>query len=279
MKDICIAGCGGPAGVGMGRCLANDKRWKVYGYDSSPWGEKMAACDTTPVDQQHCDMIIPVPDPLVKKYAECDLCFLPKKPTIYVCQDKLESAQILGDLAPKLLWIREAEGAGGKGAMMGSEYLPGRNVSVELVYKEGALIGSFMKERLSYRVNKVEHSVIGIGSSAVSKCIWEDVFAECAKAAVKRIDDEPHGIFGVDMQCNDKGDPKVTEINPGRFLTASYEFYQRGYNLPKFVVEKFLGLQVSPLEPYPLGMMIIRQTGQESWYGHEDTIKLPKGWE
>lgn len=272
-KTVLIQGAGGPAGVGFARCLTTDNRWKVYGHDSSPWGEKMAACDTQTPESLESDMIIPVPDSLVKMYVQNPLCFLPDYSTVTLCQNKAACAKSLGNLAPITYWVRETTGAGGKGAQMASEYLPGRNISVELIYKEGALIGSFMKERLSYKVGSVEHSVIGVGSSAVSKCIWEEEFAECAKAAVLRITDQPHGIFGVDMQCNAEGSPRVTEINPGRFLTASYEFYQTSYNLPKLVVEKFLGLVVSPLAPYPIGMVTIRQTGQESWYGHEDEIR------
>lgn len=76
-------------------------------------------------------------------------------------------------------------------------------------------------------------------------------------ASVRAVAKAPHGVFCVDMKENHAGEPKVTEINAGRFFTTSNFFAHAGLNMPAQYLE--LGMtgsltgprpdQLSPLEP------------------------------
>jgi len=262
MKKILILGAGGPAGVLLTRCL---KDFDVYGTDDGVWASKMIEAKT---DNVIPDLIFPLPDNLIVAYATCPQCFLPDQKEIELCQDKPKLVKVLRELAPKTIWERETKGAGGKGSRMGSEYLPGRNISCEMIFKNGKLEAYFQKHRLSYLVKKVEPRVFrGIGSSAVAKCIDDREILDVSLKAVSRISRKPQGIYAVDLREDEYGNPKITEINAGRFLTASYVFYYKAYNLPKLFVELALGLKKSKLGEYPEGKGIIRQIDQEPYFG------------
>ena len=259
-------GFGGVAGVLLTRCLKND--FDVYGTDNGIWARKMI--EAKPNAYKDPDLIIPVPDSLIRDYAGCPLCYLPPRDVVELCQDKNKLSKRLGDgLSPKTLWVRDIEGAGGSGSQMASEYLPGRNVSCEMVFKDGAMMGYFQKERISYLVKRREPNVWrGIGSSAVSKCIDEKKILELSYRALDRITDKPHGVFGIDFRENEWGDFRITEINAGRFLTASYVYYYKtGYNLPKRMVQLALGMKITPLADYPEGIGVIRQIDQLPYCG------------
>ncbi len=255
----------GIAGLGFARCLKG--HYILQGHDSSQFMEQIARAEgiaTEPdiEEQWHADMIIPTPDALVHKFAgggkmegeTSSLCFLPDLKQIELCQDKAKCAEVLGDVAPKTYWVRDTQGAGGKGAQMCSEYLPGRNVSVEFMFYKGNPNDGrfFMKERISYSLLKKTSRLENIGSSAVSVCIYDDEILKVAKVALSIIEAKTnarlHGFYGVDLKQNEHGEWKVTEINAGRLLTASYIFfYKTDYNLALAGVKAFLG------EPYELG--------------------------
>jgi len=269
MKRIHIVGAGGVAGIGMTRCLKD--HYTIQGHDQSQWAEKVMEAEVESENINFCDLIIPVPDKAVAKYSAHEYTILPSPEEVLICHDKAKTAELLGSLAPKTYWVRETQGAGGKGAQMCSEYLPGRNFSCELLYNKGKLIGSFTKERLSYRVGSVDHLVNGIGSSAVSLCIRSKRVEEISKAAVQRVADhckaKPHGVYAVDLQENEDGQPKVTEINPGRFLTASYVFfYKSDFNLPLAMVKAYFN-EPYELGDYPEGKGVIRQTDSLPYFG------------
>jgi hypothetical protein len=263
-SHIHIVGAGGPAGVGLTRCLSD--HYKVTGHDESPWGELMMECDYA--EPWEADMIIPVPDAAVlSRYGDSALSFCPDFEQVMISQDKAKTAEILGDLAPKTYWIRDTKGAGGAGAQMLSNYLPGRNFSVEFVFKDNEEIGVFQKERISYSVKYRTEGIENRGSSMVSICRDnEDVYIAAHKA-VKLLAEATktprHGFYGVDLKEDENGVFKVTEINAGRLLTASYSYYWlTGYSLPLIGARAFLGEEQQVLPPYPLDHGIIRQTDQ-----------------
>jgi len=236
-------------------------------------------CEPENIGMLNCDMVVPIADKLVAKYADCDLCFLPPKEVIERCQDKATTAKLLGNLAPKTYWVRDTQGAGGKGAQMCSEYLPGDNYSVEVIYNHGKFKASFMKKRLSYRVGSVDHNVTGIGTSAVSICVWDEAIHQIALDAIDRVSEgyTKHGIYGVDLKENEEGEVRVTEINPGRFMTASYAFYQL-YNLPLLACQLFLGEHPASLDKYPLGYTVIRQNDCLPKLMKPNSIQYPARW-
>lgn len=263
---ILILGAGGAAGIGMTRCL---KDFDVYGKDDWKWSRKLIEAKQSNIGETEFDLVIPVPDCLVKSWSFMPKTILPHLDEVELCQDKVKCAEVLGDLAPQTYWVRATSGAGGAGSKMASEYLPGRNISCELLYKDGKLYGYFMKHRLSYLVKRVEPSVFeGMGQSAVSVCINDKKILRLAKKAIKKISKCPNGVYGIDFREDEKGRPKITEINAGRFLTASYVyFYSTGYNLPKRMVELALGLPLTPLGKYPEGIGIIRQIDKLPYVG------------
>lgn len=272
MNRIHIIGAGGPAGVGLTRCLKD--HYDVTGEDSSQWAELMMECKHSVYG--FGDMDIALPDSLIAKNS-----FRPPQEQIDLCQDKAKTADVLGRLAPKVFWERDTHGAGGSGAKMCSEYLPGKNYSVEFVYYKGVIRAEFQKMRVSYSVKSRTQGIENRGSSAVSICTDNAQVFEVAAEAIDRLrshvygldglsthsvkkDLEPHGFYGVDLKCDSSGVPKVTEINAGRLLTASYAFFhQTRYNLPLVGVEAYLGEKPTPLSDYPVGWGQIRQVGQE----------------
>lgn len=268
MKHIHILGAGGAAGIGLSRCLRD--HFHITGWDDNHWAQKLAECSIENVTE--ADLILPTPDSLVARYCELPNTWLPPKRVVEVCQDKAVCAKWLGDICAPVHWVRDTTGAGGAGAhlQMAQDYLPGRNLSCELVFKDGELLGYFQKHRLSYEVKCVQPFVQGIGQSAVSRCIDEKTVLDVSVLAVRRIaGDEAEGIFGVDLREDIYGAPLVTEINPGRFLTASYCFYYTvpDYNLPRLAAEAALGLPITPLGDYPEGIGIIRQIDRAPWVG------------
>jgi hypothetical protein len=292
-KRIHLVGAGGVAGIGMTRCLnygfanqdgkqLNLYDYAVQGHDTGPFGEYVQEALSERDESLHyCDLVIPIPDAAVSKYADHAHTFLPDRAQIELCQEKAKAAEVLGDLAPKTYWLRDSIGAGGKGAQMISEYLPGRNFSVEFAFYQDKLIGRFQKERLSYLVKEVEPMVTASGSSAVSVCTDEHAVTTIANLALLKITEETdtplHGFYGVDLRMDENGVPKVTEINAGRLLTASYTyFYSTTYNLALAGIKAALG-EPYELGEYPIGWGVIRTMDKlpslfppeitKRWYG------------
>jgi hypothetical protein len=276
MNRVHIIGAGGNAGVLLTRCLNWETLdWAITGEDSSPWARQLMECPLT-LENTAPDMIWPVPDSAVAKYSGNPLCFLPDPRVIALCQNKSACQLQLKELAPKRYWERDVYGAGGAGAKMISEYLPGRNYSVELVYNNGELMAQFSKERLAYDLKGSQEPTHQRGTSLVSVCIKDETLLRLAIKAVRAVNDyyavDAHGIYGVDFKENEQGEPKITEINAGRFLTASYVYFQQ-YNLPRLVTKLFFGEEVTPLGDYPEGKMAIRQFDSLPRLIHKSEVK------
>lgn len=226
----------------------------------------------------NADCILPIPDKAVaSRYGDSDLAFTPDQKQILLCQDKAKCAEVLGDLAPITYWVRETQGAGGKGAQMASEYLPGRNVSLELCFYNNEIVGEFMKERLSYSISGSKEPTHQFGTSFVSKCIKDEDILTLGLAAINKIcletETQAHGFYGIDFKQNAEGEFKITEINAGRLLTASYNYYYlTGYNLLLAGIKKFLGEDYK-LGEYPLNYGIIRSLDHEPWIFTPDETK------
>lgn len=259
-----LVGGGGNCGQLAYRCLKD--YYNITGHDTSQWGELIMPCEYA--EPWNADMILPLPDKAVaSRYGDSDLSFTPDQKQIALCQDKAKCADVLGNLAPITYWVRDTNGAGGKGAQMASEYLPGRNISIEFCYYDNAEICYFMKERLSYSISGSKEPTHQFGTSFVSKCILDKEVAKKARQALNKISKETdtklHGFYGIDFKENKDGQFKITEINAGRLLTASYcYYYLTGYNLLLAGVSKFLGDDYK-LGEYPLGMGVIRSMDKE----------------
>ena len=258
-KWIALIGAGGNAGQLAYRCLK--AHYNITGHDSSQWGELIMPCDYS--EPWNADCILPLPDKAVaSRYGDSDLSFCPDQKQVLLCQDKAKCAEVLGDLAPITYWVRDTNGAGGKGAQMASEYLPGRNISVEFCFFNDRCVGYFMKERLAYSISGSKEPTHQFGTSFVSKCINDNRIMARALTALHLISFQTktilHGFYGIDFKENKDGQFKITEINAGRLLTASYcYYYMTGYNLLRAGVAKFLGDDYN-LGEYPLNYGVIR---------------------
>jgi hypothetical protein len=263
-KVVHIVGVSGNAGQLAYKCLKD--HYHITGHDTSQWGELVMPCEYS--EPWNADCILPIPDKAVaSRYGDSDLAFCPDQKQIALCQDKAKCAEVLGDLAPITYWVRETQGAGGKGAQMASEYLPGRNISVELMCYDDCVEAYFMKERLSYSISGSKEPTHQFGTSFVSKCIYDEKILHMAINAINKIANKTltptRGFYGIDFKENKDGQFKITEINAGRLLTASYcYYYLTGYNLLRAGIARFLGDDYK-LGEYPLGVGIIRQMDQE----------------
>ena len=139
-------------------------------------------------------------------------------------------------------WI---EHHNGWGAMAASEYLPGANLSWMALFNEGVLIAAGCRERLEYVLPHVAPSGI-TGAPAVSCTIWRDDVARTGEAAVRAIDDRPHGVYFVDLKEDAEGLPRVTEINAGRCGTTVRAYVEAGCNFPWLLARLALGEAVAP---------------------------------
>ena len=268
MKKILIKGAGGVAGQGMAKCLKD--HYDVYGQDDSIWAEKLIKTKLSYNCKGKFDLVIPVADSMMTVPDHPQM--IPDIREINICQDKAECARALGDLAPKTYWVRDTHGAGGKGAQMCSQYLPGDNYSCELIFNRGDFLGSFVKQRISYSTIKQDLPLEKRGSSMVSICVDKPEIVQRALMAIDRIGGIPNGAYGIDFKCNQEGVPLITEINPGRFLTASYVyFYSTGYNLPLALYKSYFEEEYKLPEP-PYGTMIIRCVDSEPWVGKMENI-------
>lgn len=145
------------------------------------------------------------------------------------------------------IWIRATHGAGGIGSTTASnivtamswinywrarnvdwkfiaqEHLPGKNLAFHSLWKEGELITSMARERLEYIYPNLAPSGI-TGTPAVQRTVHNNMINKIGTDAVLSIDSKFNGIACVDLKQNDKGNPCVTEINPGRMFTTSFFF-------------------------------------------------------
>jgi carbamoyl-phosphate synthase large subunit len=145
------------------------------------------------------------------------------------------------------LWIRATMGAGGRGStpakthdtaiawikywesrslewkFIAQEHLPGRNIGFHSLWKDGELVTSMSRERLAYIYPHLAPSGI-TGTPSIQRTIHDETANKIGTEAVLAIDANFNGIACVDLKENSQGEPRVTEINPGRMFTTSYFF-------------------------------------------------------
>ncbi len=165
------------------------------------------------------------------------------------------------------IWLRAITGAGGRGSLpvenldhakawvdywngwgsfVAEEYLPGRNMAWQAIFKEGELVTSLVWERIEYIIAHVSPSGI-TGTPSVAKIIEDNDVNNIAMDVVESITKKPNGIFSIDFKENREGVPCVTEINPGRFFTPSYMYVKAGINLPAIYLKLAFGEEVPNL--------------------------------
>ncbi len=161
------------------------------------------------------------------------------------------------DLFGENIWVREIEGAAGKGSLSSpsfneaknkiidsngwgrftaAEKLTPKSVTWMSIYYKGELIVAQGRERLYWEHgNRAQSGVTGI--TGTGRTIQDNSLIDISKQSILAIDSKPHGIFSVDMTYDLKNNPKLTEINIGKFFTTHYFFTQAGLNFPEIFVK------------------------------------------
>jgi carbamoyl-phosphate synthase large subunit len=134
----------------------------------------------------------------------------------------------------------------GWGRMAASEFLPGANLTWMAAFDRGTLLAAAQRERLEYVLPHVSPSGI-TGAPAVSRTIARDDVTAIGMAAVAALDDQPHGVYFVDLKESAEGEPRVTEINAGRCGTTIHFYTEAGCNFPWLLTAMALGREVKPL--------------------------------
>lgn len=132
----------------------------------------------------------------------------------------------------------------GWGKFIASEYLPGDNLTWLSVWNRGTLVCSVARKRISYVIPHVSPSGI-TGAPAVSHTIHRQDVNEIGVAAMRAVDEAPHGVFFIDFKCDAAGQPRITEVNGGRFGTTGPHFYaEAGFNIVHVVTRLAYGESV-----------------------------------
>ncbi len=198
-------------------------------------------------------------------------------PATFLVTDLASIDDLFARLAPRSpLWCRIRSGSGSMGAipvkspeqvrawikyweeMRGtppssftvSEYLPGRDFACQSLWKNGLLILIKTTERLSYFGGGSGPS--GVSSiGALHKTVRDSRVMAVSTNAVRALDKTASGAFSVDLKEDSDGQPCVTEINVGRFLTGTSIFDLTGrYNMAATYVHLALGDRVKIEDAY-----------------------------
>lgn len=118
-------------------------------------------------------------------------------------------------------WIEYWEQMRGipKGSFTLSEYLPGRDLTVQCLFRTGTLIMSKTHERLSYHVLGGVPSGVS-STAALAKMLHEPRALQVSIEAIQVLDRRASGVFFVDLKEDAQGKACITEINVGRFANV-----------------------------------------------------------
>ncbi len=129
-----------------------------------------------------------------------------------------------------------------------SEYLPGRDFSVQYVCRDGEIIRAKMHERLSYLGAGGLSTVSSM--AALAKVIFEQRVYDVSSKAIRALDPQMSGVLFVDLKENAAGVPCVTEINAGRFVSVALAHdLADDDNASAAFVRAALGRPVKPRKP------------------------------
>ncbi|HXJ81182.1 MAG TPA: hypothetical protein VMS64_21195 [Candidatus Methylomirabilis sp.] len=130
-----------------------------------------------------------------------------------------------------------------------SEYLPGRDIAAQTLWRQGTLVLAKTYERLSYLGAGTPggHSSI----AALSKTVFDPAIVDACARAIPAIDPGASGVFVFDFKDDAHGTPRITEINAGRFGMSTNIFDLPGkHNMAATYVRLALDGDVEIAEPY-----------------------------
>ena len=131
-----------------------------------------------------------------------------------------------------------------------AEYLPGRDFNCQSLWLRGELILIKTYERIDTIGGHSRPS--GFSSlSALAKTVWYPPLVRTTMDAIRALDPNASGTFGVDFREDAAGIPSITEINAGRFMWSQplLDFVGR-HNMAVTYVRLALGQAVHIADPY-----------------------------
>ena len=174
------------------------------------------------------------------------------------------------------LWCRVRRGAGSRGAipvataaqarswiaywrdMRGvpvaaftlSEYLPGRDLGCQSVWKNGTQLLVKTYERLSYLTSGTQAGPVS-SVPALTKTVREPEIAALCARVIRALDPRASGVFGIDLKQDADGVARVTEINAGRFSSTTNLLDLTGkHNMTTVYLQAALGERVDLRDEY-----------------------------
>ena len=146
-----------------------------------------------------------------------------------------------------------------------SEFLPGRDLAVHTMWKDGDLQILKMCERLEYFLGALRLS--GMSSTpAVGRTVRDDAAIEIVTRAARAICDRPHGNFNFDLKGRRTGEWCVTECNIGRFFMITPIFDRTGaHNTAELYIRLAFGEEVDIADPIDIeeGQYLLRDLDME----------------
>ena len=163
-----------------------------------------------------------------------------------------------------------------------SEYMPGNNYGCFCLYKDGKLVKMCQAQRIEYIMSKVALSGI-TGNTSKGRLLNDPEIKRVGLEAIdilcKKTGEKMNGLVVIDMKCDDKGKPFVTEINL-RYVAYSSLFATAGFNMAEYHALLALGRdgELSPEidRPYPEGNYFLRDVDGVPIYV-ESLVDIPIG--
>jgi biotin carboxylase len=154
-----------------------------------------------------------------------------------------------------------------------SEYLPGRDFACQSVWKDGRLVLVKTFERLSYLAtgSRPSHSSV----AALAKIVRDPRVVDLGTRAIRLLDRRASGVFSVDLKEDAGGTPCITEINAGRFTSATNLFDLTGkHSMVTTYVRVALGDAPEIDEPYDVaeGYYMLRGIDAPPRIFHADEV-------
>jgi predicted ATP-grasp superfamily ATP-dependent carboligase len=104
-----------------------------------------------------------------------------------------------------------------------AEYLPGREILCQSVWRRGRMVLANTFERLAYfGADNIPSGVTSL--SSLAKTVIEPGVVDVCRRAIVAVAPGASGAFSVDVKEDAAGRPRVTEINAGRFFMAMTAF-------------------------------------------------------
>jgi carbamoyl-phosphate synthase large subunit len=130
------------------------------------------------------------------------------------------------------------------------EYLPGREILCQSVWKEGRMAVADTYERLAYfGTDNIPSGVTSF--SSLAKTVREPAVVDLCRETIRRLSPRASGAFSIDIKEDARGNPRITEINAGRlFLSMTIFDPVLKHNLSLTYAEVALGRDVRLRDDY-----------------------------